>query len=146
MVTVGNWIPRDRCWGDNIVLLQILLNNTNQGNRCTHLGKDSEGKGPMTRSIMLVLEPQSHGIRQFYILTSSKEGGLILFNVLSWNPWVAQQISTCLWPRAWSWKPGIESDIGLSAWSLLLPLPVSLPLSLCVSLMSLKKKSPISTT
>ena len=32
-----------------------------------------------------------------------------------------------------SWGPGIESHVGLPAWSLLLPLPVSLPLSLCLS-------------
>ena len=46
---------------------------------------------------------------------------------------VAQQLSICLRPRAWSWRPRIESHIGLPAWSLLLPLPVSLPLSLSVS-------------
>ena len=40
----------------------------------------------------------------------------------------------CLpWLRAWSWGPGIESHIRLPARSLLLPLPVSLPLSFCVS-------------
>ena len=32
-----------------------------------------------------------------------------------------------------SWRPGIESHIGLPAWSLLLPLPVSLPVCMCVS-------------
>ena len=34
------------------------------------------------------------------------------------------------------WRPWIESHVGLSAWSLLLPLPLSLPLSLslCISL------------
>ena len=49
------------------------------------------------------------------------------------DPWVAQRFSACLWPRVWSWSPGIESSIRLPAWSLLLPLPVSLPLSLCLS-------------
>ena len=39
----------------------------------------------------------------------------------------------CLWLRAWSRSPGIKSHIGLPAWSLLLFLPMSLPLSLCVS-------------
>ena len=29
------------------------------------------------------------------------------------DPWVAQQFSACLWPRAQSWRPGIESHIGL---------------------------------
>ena len=44
------------------------------------------------------------------------------------DPWVAQRFGTRLWPRAWSWGPGIKSHIGFLAWSLLLPLPVSLPL------------------
>ena len=48
----------------------------------------------------------------------------------------AQRFSTCLWPRARSWSLGIESCVGLPAWSLLLPLPVSLPLSLSVSIMN----------
>ena len=50
------------------------------------------------------------------------------------DPWVAQRFSACLWPRARSWSPGIESHIRLLAWSLLLPPPVSLPLSLSPSL------------
>ena len=37
-------------------------------------------------------------------------------------------------PGVWSWAPGIESCVGLHAWSLLLPLPVSLPLSLTLCL------------
>ena len=49
------------------------------------------------------------------------------------DPWVAQWFSACLWPRVWSWSPGIESHIRLPAWGLLLLLPVSLPLSLCLS-------------
>ena len=50
------------------------------------------------------------------------------------DPWVAQRFSACLLPRAWSWSPGIQSHIGLPAWSLLLPLPVSLPVSLSLCL------------
>ena len=50
-----------------------------------------------------------------------------------WDVWVAQQLSVCLWLRSGSWDPGIKSHIRLPAGSLLLPLPVSLPLSLCVS-------------
>ena len=46
------------------------------------------------------------------------------------DPWVSQRFSACLWPRAWSWSPRIKSCVGLPAWSLLLPLPVSLPLYL----------------
>ena len=45
------------------------------------------------------------------------------------DPWVVQRFSACLWPRAQSWRPGIESHVRLPAGSLLLPLPVSLPLS-----------------
>ena len=36
-------------------------------------------------------------------------------------------------PGVWSWRPRIESHIGLPAWGLLLPLPVSLPLSFSLS-------------
>ena len=39
---------------------------------------------------------------------------------------MAQRFSTTFGPRAWSWKPGIESQVRLPAWSLLLPLPLSL--------------------
>ena len=35
-------------------------------------------------------------------------------------------------PRRDPGVPRIESHVGLPAWSLLLPLPISLPLSLCV--------------
>ncbi|CAD7690296.1 unnamed protein product [Nyctereutes procyonoides] len=48
---------------------------------------------------------------------------LFFFNMLFWR------FGACLWPGARSWRPGIESHVGLPAWSLLLPLPVSLPLS-----------------
>ncbi|CAD7683628.1 unnamed protein product [Nyctereutes procyonoides] len=30
-----------------------------------------------------------------------------------WDPWVAQRFGACLWPRARSWRPGIESHVGL---------------------------------
>ena len=56
------------------------------------------------------------------------------------DPWVAQRFAACLWPRARSWRPGIESHVRLpGAWSLLLPLPVSLPLSLSLSLTIVNK-------
>ena len=45
----------------------------------------------------------------------------------------AQWLSVYLWLRLWSRGPGIKSHIELPTGSLLLPLPVSLPLSLCVS-------------
>ena len=50
-----------------------------------------------------------------------------------WNAWVAQWLSIYLQVRSWPRSPGIESHIGLPVRSLLLPLPMSLPLSLCVS-------------
>ena len=49
-----------------------------------------------------------------------------------WDPWIAQRFSACLWPRARSWRPGIESHVGLLVWNLLLPPPVSLTLTLYV--------------
>ena len=57
-----------------------------------------------------------------------------LENTLTGDPWVAQQFGAGLWPRMRSWSRGIESHVGLLAWSLFLPPPVSLPLSLSVSL------------
>ena len=45
----------------------------------------------------------------------------------------------CLHPRMWSWSPGIRSHIRLPAWSLLLTLPVSLLLSLSLSLALMNK-------
>ena len=38
--------------------------------------------------------------------------------------------------QARSWGPGIESRVGLPAWSLLLPPPVSLPLFLYMSIIN----------
>ena len=71
----------------------------------------------------------------------------LFFFFLSWNPsprlldkreictgtWVAQWLSICL--RLWVWPrgPGIQSCMRFPAGSLVLPLPVSLPLSLCLS-------------
>ena len=49
------------------------------------------------------------------------------------DAWVAQQLSVCLSLRVWSWSPRMESHIRIPAWSLLLPLPMSLPFSLCLS-------------
>ena len=46
---------------------------------------------------------------------------------------MAQCLSVCLWFRVWSWGPGIKFRIRVPAGSLLLPLPVSLPLSVCFS-------------
>ena len=49
------------------------------------------------------------------------------------DPWVAQRFSACLWPRARSWRLGIESHVGLlvhgACFSLCLCLCLSLSLS-----------------
>ena len=52
------------------------------------------------------------------------------------DAWVVQWLSVCLRLRVLSWSPEIESHIGLLAGSLLLPLPMSLPFYLSVSLMN----------
>ena len=44
-----------------------------------------------------------------------------------------------LQPRVWSWRPGMESYVRLPTWSLLLSLPVSLPLSLFLCLSWINK-------
>ena len=57
------------------------------------------------------------------VIISHLLGLLLLKIVTSWclylsqiemalrDPWVAQQFSACLWPRARSWRPGIESHL-----------------------------------
>ena len=59
------------------------------------------------------------------------------------DPWVAQRFSAYLWLRAWSWGPGMEHHLRLPRGSLLLPLPVFLPQSVCLSWINkiLKNKS-----
>ena len=54
-------------------------------------------------------------------------------NGWNWDVWVAQWLSICFWLRSWPQGSGIESHIRLPSGSQRLPLPVSLPLSLCVS-------------
>ena len=60
---------------------------------------------------------------------------LSLIKTILWAAPVAQQFSAAFSPGP---DPGdlIQSHIELPAWSLLLPLPVSLPLSLCMSLIN----------
>ena len=69
-------------------------------------------------------------MRPFYLLFGIVQG---VWNTRVQGTWVAQWLSVCLWLRAWSWGPGIEPPVGLPAGSLLHPLPVSLPLSVCFS-------------
>ena len=58
------------------------------------------------------------------------------------DPWVAQRFGACLWPRVRSWRPGIESHVGLlvhGAWfslCLCLCLSLSLSLSVCVTIIN----------
>ena len=53
------------------------------------------------------------------------------------DPWVAQRFGACLWPRVWSWRPGLKSHVGLpvhgACFSLCLCLCLSLSLSLSVT-------------
>ena len=53
-----------------------------------------------------------------------------------WDTWVTQWLSICLGFGAWSQGPEMESHIRLPIESLFLPLPMSLPFSLCLSLMN----------
>ena len=46
------------------------------------------------------------------------------------DPWVVQRFSACLWPRARSWRPGIESHVALPVHGACF----SLCLCLCLSL------------
>ena len=39
--------------------------------------------------------------------------GVTFQNKLPGDPWVAQRFGACLWPRARSCRPGIESQVGL---------------------------------
>ena len=72
---------------------------------------------------------------EFFIIA----GYLKLDSKVKRDTWVALWLSICLPLRAWSWDPGIESHFLLPVGSLLLPQPISLPLS--VSLISKQIKS-----
>ena len=93
----------------------------------------------------LILGPWDHDLSRRQMLNrQSLPGALsqyfskwpthdVIKSSMSWAAWLAQWLSPCLWPRAQSWRPGIKSHVGLPAWGLLLPLPVSLPLFVCGS-------------
>ena len=59
------------------------------------------------------------------------------------DPWVAQRFRACLWPRARSWSPRIESHVGLpvhgACFSLCLCLCLSLSLTLSLSVTIINK-------
>ena len=53
---------------------------------------------------------------------------------------MAQRFGACLWPRARSWRPGIESHIGLPVHGACFSLCLCLCLSLSVTIIHKKKK------
>ena len=59
------------------------------------------------------------------------------------DPWVAQRFGACLWPRARSWRPGIESHVGLPVHGACFSLCLCLCLSLshCVPLIKTNKQT-----
>ena len=63
--------------------------------------------------------------QNFQILTKCE------YKLLCRGAWVALLLSLCVWLGLWSWSPEIESHIRHPTRSLLLPRPMSLPLSLC---------------
>uniref|UniRef100_A0A8C0KDB0 adenosylhomocysteinase n=1 Tax=Canis lupus dingo TaxID=286419 RepID=A0A8C0KDB0_CANLU len=73
---------------------------------------------------------------QAFCLPYKNQAYCLPYNCWPWDPWVAQRFGTCLWPRARSWRPGIESHIRLpvhgACFSLCLCLCLSLSLSLSV--------------
>ena len=75
----------------------------------------------------------------YYLTKKDKAKAPFASNIkLDKNPhirdtWVPQWLSICLWLRVWSRGPGIESRIRFPVESLLVPLPVSASLSLCLS-------------
>ena len=55
------------------------------------------------------------------------------------DPWVAQRFGACLWPRARSWRPGIESHIRLPVHGACFSLRLCLCLSLSLSVTIINK-------
>ena len=49
---------------------------------------------------------------QIYLGPNNEEAESFFKNNLSGDPWVVQRFGACLWPRARSWRPRIESHIG----------------------------------
>ena len=50
------------------------------------------------------------------------------------DPWVAQRFGACLWSRAGSWRPWIESHVGLPVHGACFSLCLCLCLSLSVTI------------
>ena len=78
-----------------------------------------------------------HTFCVFFIVHNHTSLRKIVFTVwliqitMYWDPWVAQQFGACLWPRAWSWRPGIQSHVGLLVHGACFSLCLCLCLSLC---------------
>ena len=52
------------------------------------------------------------------------------------DPWVAQRFGACFWPRAQSWRSGIESHVGLPVHGACFSLFLCLCLSLSVTIIN----------
>ena len=134
------------------LLIKMHINAEKVGHRFKDFASNLEGESRMFLGHHHSFQNQVH-VQTIHIWDQSWSSGAFeeqvevqIFLNLTWgyihinpslgDPWVAWWFGACLWPRAWSWSPGIESHIGLPGWSLLLPLPVSLPPSLSVSLMN----------
>ena len=72
----------------------------------------------------------SKGVTEQLVQGSNKKSDFSLKDRL-WDPWVAQRFGACLWPSAWSWRPGIKSHIGLPVHGACFSLCLCLCLSLC---------------
>ena len=57
------------------------------------------------------------------------------------DPWVVQWFGTCLWPMSRSWRPGMESRVGLTVHGAYFYLCLCLCLSLCDYHKKIKKRS-----
>ncbi|CAD7670329.1 unnamed protein product [Nyctereutes procyonoides] len=91
-----------------------------------------------TRSQVSRIRPWAEGLRIFNMVTRQ---GALWANTLGFlgteddfNTVTAGTMTGMLYICTGSWRPGIESHVSLPVWSLLLPLPVSLPLCVCVSI------------
>ena len=116
-----------------LLLLWLLLLSIYYSSWELHLGK-RKGRKEVTRCISSKSpahkEPKSNHLSRCYWNIQINQ----VLRIGSQAATVAQQFSVTFSPGVWSWRPWIESHVRLPAWSLLLPLPVSLPLSLCVSM------------
>ena len=97
--------------------------------------KMKKGCERTSNDICFAFMPMCFEGRKYREATQRSDSKLQLKKLISWDPWVAQRFGACLCPRAWPWRPGIESHIGLpvhgACFFLCLCLCLSLSLSLC---------------